>query len=103
MIKPIRLFLSTFIVLLLVACQTDQVAFHKMTEEELIAYNSTVPLGDNVYCINDVRTGSFIRRTHCLTLQEILDQVNDNSHTLGVLNYGGPSAFQRGGIGIGVD
>lgn len=89
---------------MLASCQSaDNRSFRQMSEEELIAYNTTVALGDNVYCFEDVRTGSFIRKKYCLTLQEIVDQVNDNSHTLGVLNYGGPGPFRGGGIGIGVD
>ncbi|MDD9889547.1 MAG: hypothetical protein OXU66_08415 [Gammaproteobacteria bacterium] len=88
----------------LASCQSaDHVPFRQMSEQELIAYNTSVPLGDNVYCFEDVRTGSFIRRKYCLTLQEIVDQVNDSSHTLGVLNYGGPGPFRGGGVGIGVD
>ncbi|NKB34412.1 MAG: hypothetical protein GKR91_15075 [Pseudomonadales bacterium] len=98
--KKLTFLLCTIFVL--VSCQaTDRTSFRQMTEEELIAYNSTVELGDNVYCFDDVRTGSFIRKKHCLTLQEIVNQVNDNSHTLGVLNYGGPSAFR--GVGVGID
>lgn len=100
----LKLLFSILAILSLASCKTTgHAAFHKMSEEELIAYNSTVELGDNVYCFEDVRTGSFIRKTHCLTLQEIVDQVNDNSHTLGVLNYAGQSPFQQGGIYIGVD
>ena len=95
-----------FAALILASCQSSEnVSFRQMTEEELIAYNSTVPLGDSVFCFEDVRTGSHIRKKHCLTLQEIINQVNDNSHALGVLNYGGPGPFRSsgGGVGFGVD
>ena len=89
---------------ILASCNSsEKVSFRKMTEEELIVYNSTVPLGDSVFCFEDVRTGSHIRKKHCLTLQEIINQVNDNSHALGVLNYGGPGPFRGGGVGFGVD
>lgn len=80
--------LLLFPTLILVSCQSsDSSSFRQMTEAELIAYNLTVPLGENVYCVDDVRTGSHIRKRRCLTLQEIVDQVNDSSHALGVLNY----------------
>ena len=71
----------------------DHIPFHRMTEEQLVAYNQTVDLEDNVYCFEDVRTGSFIRKVRCMTLFDIVTAVNDNSHTLGVLNYGGTPPF----------
>lgn len=88
--------------LILVSCQSsDTGPFRKMTEEELVAYNLTVPLGENVYCFEGVRTGSHIRKRRCLTLREIVNQVNDTSHALGVLNYGGQSVFgYRPSIGV---
>ena len=41
---------------LIFACQTTDTPFRKMTDEELIAYNSTVPLEQNVICFKDLRT-----------------------------------------------
>ena len=72
---------------------SDHKPFHRMTEEELVAYNQTVELEENVFCFEDVRTGSFIRKTRCMTIFDIVTAVNDNSHTLGVINYGGTPTF----------
>ena len=66
---------------------TDRTPFRKMTEEELIAYNSNIPLEHNVFCFEDVRTGSFIKKKRCMTLRDIIDNVEANSNWIGTLNY----------------
>ena len=88
----------------LASCQVPEHApFRKMTEEELLSYNAVVALADNVYCFEDVRTGSFIRKKYCMTLQEIIDQVNDHSYDIGLINYGGTPIFGGSNGGIGID
>ena len=75
-------------ILVLASCTSTpgETSFRKMTLEELLAYNSTVPLEDNVYCFEEARTGSYIRKKHCKTLREIANEMNDSSLTLGTLN-----------------
>ena len=83
--------------LVLVACETtDRPSFRRMNELELQAYNETVELPYMVYCIDEVRTGSFIKKKYCFTLLEIANAVNDNAHTLGNLNYGGGGRYTPG-------
>ena len=83
--------------LVLVACETtDRPPFRRMTELELQAYNQTVELPSMVYCFDEVRTGSFIKKKYCFTLFEIASAVNDNAHTLGNLNYGGGGRYTPG-------
>ncbi|MDA1369336.1 MAG: hypothetical protein O2971_01040 [Proteobacteria bacterium] len=82
---------------LLVACQNSGPAFHRMDRSELQAYNDTVEVPDMVYCFEEVRTGSFIKKKYCLTLQEIADALEDNSNYVGTINYdGGGRAFTPG-------
>ena len=76
-----------FAVVLASCNATDRTPFRKMTEEELIAYNSTMPLEHNVFCFEDVRTGSFIKKKRCMTLRDIMDNVEANSNWIGTLNY----------------
>ena len=83
--------------LVLVACETtDRPPFRRMTELELQAYNQTVELPSMVYCFDEVRTGSFIKKKYCFTLFEIARAANDNAHTLGNLNYGGGGRYTPG-------
>ena len=67
---------SMFLVCLLLvvsACNAAEVAFEKMSENELLAYNGSVGYLDFVYCSEDVRLGSFIRKRSCLTMRELLE------------------------------
>jgi len=78
---------SLSLILLLASCQgTNETVFRQMTDEELIAYNASVPLEDNVHCFNEARTGSYIRKKHCMTLRDIANQMNDSSLTLSTLS-----------------
>ena len=76
----------------IIACQTTATPFRKMTDEELIAYNSTVPLEQNVICFKDLRTDSHIRKTRCMTIMEILTEASTNARTIDALNVG-PQLF----------
>ena len=73
--------------LVLVACETtDRPPIRRMTEMELQAYNQTVELPSMVYCFDEVRTGSFIRKKYYFTLLEIANSLNNSAHSLGTLN-----------------
>lgn len=82
-------FILPVTVLVLASCSStpEQIPFRKMSLEELLAYNATVPLEDNVYCFEEARTGSYIRKKHCMTVREIANEMNENSLTLGTLNH----------------
>ena len=82
---------SMFLVCLLLvvsACNAAEVAFEKMSENELLAYNGSVGYLDFVYCPEDVRFGSFIRKRSCLTMRELLEgsisRLNTPSYSLSI-------------------
>ena len=77
---------------MVVACQATDTPFRKMTDEELISYNSTVPLEQNVICFKDLRTDSHIRKTRCMTIMDILTEAETNARTIDALNIG-PQLF----------
>lgn len=65
-----------------VACtSTTQPRFERMSDEELIAYNNSVPAQDQVYCRDEVQVGSHIRRRVCARVQDV---VNGTQTTLGI-------------------
>ena len=74
------------------SCQTTDKPFRKMTDEELIAYNSTVPLEQNVICLKDLRTDSHIRKIRCMTIMDILTEAESNARMVDALNIG-PQLF----------
>lgn len=59
--------LVIFTIVAISACNTRQPNFSRMTEEELFQYNSTVGFFDQVFCQDEVRSGSHIRTRHCST------------------------------------
>jgi len=92
-----RLLILVSIALLLTACQTsDTPRFHKMTPVELQAYNESVELPDMVYCFEEVRIGSMIKKKYCLTLFEITTALDNTSSFIGTINYGGNGPAIRG-------
>ena len=77
---------------MVLSCQTTDKPFLKMTDEELIAYNSTVPLEQNVICLKDLRTDSHIRKIRCMTIMDILTEAESNARMVDALNIG-PQLF----------
>ncbi len=51
--------------LLLSSCATQELHFKDMSVEQLANYNSTASLPNKVYCSNEVRVGSHIRKRSC--------------------------------------
>ena len=88
-IRPCCIFV---LIIMLVACQATGTPFRKMTDEELIAYNATVPLEQNVICFKDLRTDSHIRKTRCMTIMDILTEAETNARMIDALNIG-PQLF----------
>lgn len=57
----------------LVACNTSTVPdFKRMTEQELMAYNASVPFEDQVFCETAAHTASRIPRRSCITVRDIM-------------------------------
>lgn len=68
-----KVFLTTIAILTLASCNQTNIPLERMTELELLAYNDSVAFWDQVYCTNDIRTGSHIRKRTCLTLRQLQD------------------------------
>ena len=70
----------------LTACSSNQTDFKHMNSAELVAYNRTVDFWEQVHCVDEVRTGSHIRRRHCNTLYEIYTQVDRSASAVNVMS-----------------
>jgi len=73
---PIK-YLSLIIASVAVAActTTDTREFERLSPAELAEYNRPLPMEEKVYCVEETRTGSHIRRRHCNTLLEIMTQM----------------------------
>lgn len=68
--KAILLALLTL--LMATACSLQQPNFESMSEQELFEYNASVGVLDQVYCRDDVRTGSHLRKRYCTSYGDAL-------------------------------
>ena len=60
--------------------------FRKMSPAELLAYNRTVEFWDQVYCADEIRAGTHIRRRYCETYIELQDRLTNAASSLNVLS-----------------
>ncbi len=60
--------------------------FRKMSSPELIVYNRTVEFWDQVYCADEIRAGTHIRRRYCETYMELQDRFTKAASSLTVLS-----------------
>ena len=75
MFKAVLIFFS--ITVLLAACSTSRPAFERMSYPELMAYNANKPLSQRVYCVDEVATGSRLRRTRCMPVHRWMSERAD--------------------------
>jgi len=57
-----------------------------MSPEELAIHNSQVSADEQVYCFEEVRTGSHMKKRYCATRSELTGGVGDDISRLGVLD-----------------
>lgn len=70
---------------ILPACGSTSMDFERMSLPELMTYNRTVEPMDQVYCADEIRAGSHIRRRHCETLIEIAERVAKSASTINII------------------
>ena len=87
-IRRIRACLLAVCAGLLVSCSSTPGGgdFRKMSSTELIAYNRTVEFWDQVYCADEIRAGTHIRRRYCETYMELQDRLTKAASSLNVLS-----------------
>ena len=69
--KP-RLFLLIPLVLL-GACTAPSLNFAKMSDVEIVEYNSSVSFSNRVYCSDEVTIGSHIRKRNCVNFRNLFE------------------------------
>lgn len=92
--------LILFYGLTLLSCVVpEQPSFQHMSDEELISYNSTRPLQQNVICFKQRKTGSHIADTRCLTLSEMASERGQSRPLNALVNdpriYSSPNRISR--------
>lgn len=82
-------------VLLVTACaSTGRVDYNRMTTQEVAEYNQTAALMDQVYCTEDVRIGSHIRKRYCAPLNELVDEYLRSMNKINALHIGTSLTFR---------
>ena len=70
-----------------------------MSDEELISYNATKPLQQNVICFKQQKTGSHIAEIQCRTLAELAAERNNRRPMDTLVNdpriYSSPNRLSR--------
>ena len=97
---PIKLSFPVYTSLFLLSCSTtDQPSFQYMSDEELISYNATKPLQQNVICFKHQKTGSHIAEMQCRTLAELAAERNNRRPMDTLVNdpriYSSPNRLSR--------
>ena len=72
-------------VLTMLGCSTNQLSFERMTEAQLLAYNESVGLFDQVICTRSKSTASYIYKRTCRTIRQIategIGRLNSSSYS----------------------
>ena len=82
-----------------VSCNNVRPTFEHMSEEELISYNASQPIGKNIICFTKRRAGSHLNEKLCFTISELAslqtDSVSKKSLKNGTKIYSPPSLMSR--------
>ncbi len=87
---------TSLLCILLGACAVDENRIYPnaMTNEEIVAYNETQDrIWDRIYCLEDVRIDSRIRKRYCATLTE-LRRRNISAEQMNNINFGTTGLFR---------
>lgn len=71
--------------LIFTACAGAPIDFERMSAADLMAYNRGVEFWDQIYCSEEVRSGSHIRRRRCETLLDIKEGVGKSAEAINVI------------------
>lgn len=72
--------------LVLAACNSGRPAFGSMSAVELAEYNRGLPPEQQVFCVTETSSSSFIRRRVCQSFEDWVTQSEQAAMTLDVLN-----------------
>lgn len=84
---------SILLLLALAGCASDKPAFRKMSYEEIVAYNANVDSSEQVYCREELRAGTHIKRLYCETVAEYESRMHSTIGKLNSVNLGSSINF----------
>jgi hypothetical protein len=82
--------------LLLASCATQATNFASMSTEQLMAYNEGKPVLKQIYCTEEKRTGSHIRKNWCRSVEDWVEHNNRTLMALDTINVAGGSVLRGG-------
>jgi len=86
--------LATLILFTISTCSAQQISFERMSDEELFIHNQSLAAEEQIFCMEDVRTGSRIHRRTCATIKEWAE-LSDGSRTGRLGTASSSSSFGR--------
>lgn len=96
-----RILLAIIAILMLGACTASGPNFKRMSDYELATYNAIVSTDEMVYCFEEIRTGSHIKKKYCSTLIEMTNALNDSAARIDAMHRGSNVVFGYvGGVGF---
>jgi|TARA_B100001964_G_C13840711_1_gene425701 hypothetical protein len=91
-----KILIALGLITLTTCTSSSKIAFNRMTGLELASYNETVEMPQKVYCFEEVRTGTFIKKRYCFSLAELATELHDNALSLGTINYSPVNRYAPG-------
>jgi len=82
--------------ILLASCTTQNTNFASMSTEQLMVYNEGKPVLKQIYCTEEKRTGSHIRKNWCRSVEDWVDHNIRTLMALDTLNIPGGSVLRGG-------
>lgn len=86
--------------IIVTACSTASPSFVNMSEVELAAHNRGLPAEEQVFCVREADSSTFIRKRVCQSYEGWLEHNERAAMTLEVLNsrpnYSLPNSIQDG-------
>lgn len=82
---------------LLAACAANddgRLNFNLMTDEEIIAYNQTQRIWDQVHCTRESDTKSRIKKRYCATLSQLNRRASQTGEQMNIISFGTPQIFR---------
>ncbi len=88
-----KLLVSIFLLMAFSSCANNKPSFTKMSYEEVVAYNATVDISEQVYCREELRAGTHIKRRYCETIADYEARMHSIIGTLNSANLGSTINF----------
>ena len=75
------------------ANEDSRVNPNTMTDEQIIAYNKTQRIWDQIYCTRKITVRSHIKKRNCATLSQLNRRAAATGEQLNIISFGTPQIY----------